>query len=60
MTGKTRTLEVDVSPDVLARWERGEDIIQNLMPHLSPNEREFIKTGIVQEEWDTLKEEDEE
>jgi hypothetical protein len=29
------------------------------MPHLTPDEREFIMTGITEEEWDELFSEDE-
>lgn len=51
LTGKTRTLEIDITPDELNRWASGE-LIQNVVPHLSPNDREFIITGNTPEEWD--------
>ena len=41
-------------PDI----ERGEGHIQNIFPHLTPGQREFIMTGITDDEWDeTFKEE---
>jgi hypothetical protein len=30
------------------------ELIQNAMPHLSADDREFVKTGITGEEWDQL------
>ena len=53
LTGITRTKEIDVTIDQILAWEMGE-LIQNAMPHLSADDREFIKTGISAEEWDQL------
>jgi hypothetical protein len=50
-TGKINTMEIEVSEAQIARWERGE-LIQNATPNLTPDEREFIKTGVTPEEWD--------
>ncbi len=49
-TGKTHTLEIKVTPEQLQAWENGM-LIQNAMPFLTPDEREFIMTGITAEEW---------
>ena len=53
LTGITRTKEIDVTIDQILAWEMGE-LIQNAMPHLSADDREFIKTGIDGEEFDQL------
>lgn len=53
LTGITRTKEIDVTIDQILAWEMGE-LLQNAMPHLSADDREFIKTGISAEEWDQL------
>ena len=50
-TGITRTKDILVTEDQLARWWRGERI-QNVMPYLSASDREFIMTGITDDEWD--------
>ena len=50
-TGITRTKDILVTEDQLARWQRGERI-QNVMPYLSASDREFIMTGITDDEWD--------
>lgn len=53
LTGITRTLEIDCTEDQLKSWMIGEDLIQNIMPNLTPNEREFIMTGVTEEEWES-------
>lgn len=50
-SGKTNTMEIAVTQTQLDEWASGV-LIQNAMPHLSPDEREFIMTGITPEEWD--------
>ena len=51
-SGNTNVMEIDVTQEQIALWESGT-LIQNAMPHLTPDEREFIKTGITSEEWDS-------
>ena len=46
------TIDLDITAEQLARYENGEELIQNVFPNLSPEHREFIKTGITPEEWD--------
>lgn len=53
VSGKTTTMEIDVTQSQLDSWESGE-LIQNAMSNLSPDEREFILTGITPEEWDSI------
>ena len=50
LTGKTHTLEINVTLQELAAWKAGA-LIQDAMPFLSPEEREFVMTGITPEEW---------
>jgi hypothetical protein len=49
-TKKTHTLDIDVTNEQIAMWKGGM-FIQEAMPHLTPDEREFIMTGITAEEW---------
>jgi hypothetical protein len=51
LTGAYREMEIDVCPQQIKEWEEGK-LIQDAMPNLTPSEREFIKTGITDEEWD--------
>ena len=50
-TGKENVMELEITHEELKRW-RGGELIQNVWPQLSADEREFIKTGIMPESWD--------
>ena len=50
-TGEVNTKEVDITPEELVRWEKGE-LAQDVWPHLPAEEREFIMTGIVNWPWE--------
>jgi hypothetical protein len=54
LTGKENTLNIDVTPEQLARIENRmntTELIQNIVPNLSMADREFLMTGITNEEW---------
>ena len=54
LTGKENTLNIDVTPEQLARIENRmntTELIQNIVPNLSMSDREFLMTGITNEEW---------
>lgn len=57
MTGVVRELEINVTNLQLQEWQNGA-LIQDAMPEVSVNDREFIKTGIISEEWDNLSSEE--
>lgn len=50
-SGKTVTLDLDVTEGQIGAWEKGA-LAQNIFMHLSPDEREFIMTGIIPGEWE--------
>lgn len=58
-SGKTRTLEIPVSESQLKEWTDGK-LIQNIMPDLDKSQREFLMTGMTDEEWDKMTSEKEE
>jgi hypothetical protein len=51
LTSRTHEMEIDVSDKQIALWMEGA-LIQDVMPNLTPDEREFIMTGITPAEWD--------
>lgn len=60
LSKETRTMDIDVTPQQLDRIENSfftKELIQNIVPHLSPSDREFLKTGIIDAEWDLVFEE---
>lgn len=53
VTGKMNTLELDITPEQYTEWQRGA-LIQNAMPNLTPDEREFLISGSTATDWNTL------
>ena len=51
LSGKSHEMEIDVSEKQITLWMEGA-LIQDVMPNLTPDEREFIMTGITPAEWD--------
>ena len=49
-TGVVNIREIPVTQKQLEDWENGT-LIQNAMPNLSASDREFIKTGLVDEDF---------
>lgn len=53
-SGNLYTMEMDVTPEQIARYEAGGILLQEAFPNLTPDQREFIKTGITGFEWEEL------
>lgn len=51
ISGIQRTKEIPVNPEDFMAWQAGYGNIQDLMPYLSLDDREFILSGITAEEW---------
>ena len=49
-TGIEHTLDIPVTQEQLDSWKSGVSI-QNAMPNISAEDREFIKTGVTAQEW---------
>ena len=50
---RDNTREIDVSQSQLDAWKAGE-LIQNVMPHLSADDREFLMTGLTPQDWEEM------
>ena len=46
-----RSLELDVTAEEIKAWKSGM-LIQDAMPRLNTDEREFMMSGITAEEWE--------
>ena len=53
MSGIEHEMEIDITEQQLQKWRDGM-LIQHAMPTLTADEREFLMTGIIPEEWDSL------
>ena len=49
-SGVTRTLDLPVTEEQIEDWNAGT-LIQEAMPQLSADDREFVMTGVTPEEW---------
>jgi len=54
LTGKINTMTLPITQDQLDLYNNTKINIQDVFPNLDSGQREFIKTGITQEEWDKL------
>lgn len=54
ISGKTHSLDLDVSEAQLDRYHSGSGYLQDIFSNLSADEREFIKTGITAAEWNDV------
>ena len=59
MTGEKNEMLLPVTNEQIERWQNGE-LVQNVFPHLSPSEREFLISGVTPEEWNVVNEDMEE
>lgn len=49
-SGKVNKMNLPITLEQVTRWQGGE-LIQNAMPDLTPDQREFLITGITPKEW---------
>ena len=50
ISGKLHTKDLPVTEIQMERWKRGA-LVQDVFPGLTPDQREFILSGITAEEW---------
>lgn len=53
LTGISHTLDINITEQQLKDVDNKTDLIQRIVPNLSPAEREFLLSGITDEEWQT-------
>ena len=49
-SGKMNTMDLDITAEQKLKWEGGA-LIQDVMPQLNAVEREFLISGMTDEEW---------
>jgi len=54
LTGQVSSMVLEITEAQLYAWAVDGVVIQKAMPNLTPDEREFLQTGIRSEEWDAL------
>ena len=53
-SGRISSMVLEVTDAQLYAWAVDGVVIQEAMPNLSPEEREFLMTGTRQDEWDAM------
>ena len=49
-SGEWNTMDIPVTQSQIDDWNQGA-LIQDAMPNVSADDREFLKTGVTPEEW---------
>jgi hypothetical protein len=52
LTGEVHSMELPITSKQLSTWDSGKGLIQEVFPKLTADQREFIMSGITQDEWD--------
>jgi len=50
---KDNVRDIPVTQEQLDAWQGGE-LIQNAMPNISPDDREFLMTGLTPDDWNEM------
>tara|TARA_R100000995_G_scaffold71837_1_gene40527 strand:- start:161 stop:394 length:234 start_codon:yes stop_codon:yes gene_type:complete len=53
-TGKVNSMQLPVCHSQILNWIDGFALIQDVMPDLSPDQREFLMTGMTPLEWTNM------
>lgn len=53
VTGAEKQMDLPVTEHQITRWQDGA-YIQDAMPHLTPDQREFLITGMTPDVWDQI------
>jgi len=53
-TEEVNSMQLPVSQDKIDLWLTGGGLIQDIMPDLSPDQREFLMTGMTPLEWTNM------
>ena len=53
-TRKVHTLDLPVTQEQLDLYTNTRTLLQDAFPQLSDADREFIKSGVTQQEWDAV------
>jgi len=51
LTGKVTALDLPITKAQLELWQVKRVLIQDAMPHLTNEQREFLMTGYTPEDW---------
>jgi hypothetical protein len=53
-TGQLNTLDLPMTAEQYDQWRIGPGLIQDMLPELTAEQREFLLTGYTPEDWEIL------
>ncbi len=53
-SGLTREMDLPITQEQLDRYKSGLLLLQEAFPHLSTSQREFIRSGMNDQEWNEI------
>lgn len=53
-TGREAEMDIPCQPEDIVRWQRSNRPIQEMLPGLTLEQREFLLSGSTPQEWDDL------
>lgn len=54
VSGKINTMDIPATEAEITMWYSSGKAIQEALPHLNADQREFLMTGITLEEWSKM------
>jgi hypothetical protein len=51
LTNVWNTLDLPVTAEQIEDWRTSDKLIQHVFPELTPGERQFLMSGVTEEEW---------
>jgi len=51
LSGNINSMDLPITQEQLDRYTNGNELVQNIFPNLTPDQREFIISGITANEW---------
>ena len=52
---KLNTMDLPITSDQVLAYLSGRALLQDAFPQLTPEQREFYKTGITPDEWEAMR-----
>lgn len=53
-SGAENTMDLPITQEQLSLWKSKNLLVQDVFPNLTPDQREFLMTGITPQEWDQM------
>jgi hypothetical protein len=52
LTHNWNTMELPITQEAVDAWRKHGRLIQDVFPHLTPSQRQFLMSGVTEAEWE--------